>query len=104
MSKTIEWFILGIIIGLVVGGVMGSLYGSKFHRGNFGNLNNIQISEESQSEVTIFFESNPDQATLDAYCQNNMNSCMYYCRELNRNNELCSQILNMSKGGMPQRK
>lgn len=101
MSKIIIWFIVGIIIGLVIGGVAGYFYAYKSPRGNFGNFNNMQISEESKSEVTSFFESNPDQATINSYCQENPNNCIYYCREMNQDNELCTQFLNMSRGGTP---
>jgi len=104
MSKTILWFIVGIIVGLIVGGIAGYFYADKSSRGNFGNLNNMQISEESKSEITSFFESNPDQATINSYCQENINNCMYYCREMNQDSELCTQFLNMSRGGMPQRR
>lgn len=104
MSKIIIWFIVGIIIGLVIGGASGYFYANKSPRGIFENFNNMQISEESKSEVTSFFENNPDQATINSYCQENTNNCMYYCREMNQDNELCTQFLNMSRGGMPPRR
>jgi len=104
MNKTIIWFIVGIIIGLIVGGLAGYFYVDKSPRGNFGKFNNMQISEESKSEVTSFFESNPDQATLNSYCQENSNPCRYYCIEINQDNELCTRFFNMSGGGMPQRR
>lgn len=104
MSKIIIWFIVGIIIGLVIGGAIGYFYASKSPRGNVGNFNNLQINEESKAEVKSLFESNPDKDTLNSYCQQNMNNCIYYCREVNKDNELCNQFLNISGGGMPQKR
>jgi len=104
MSKIIVWFIVGLIIGLVIGGASGYFYANKSPRGNFGNFNNFQINEESKAEVTSFFEGNPDEVTLTSYCQQNMNNCMYYCREVNKDNEACNQILNMSGEGVPPKR
>jgi len=105
MSKTIAWFIVGIIVGLIMGSLAGYFYADKSSRGDFGNPNfNGQIDEDQKTEVTVFFESNYNQSEITNYCNANINFCFYYCRQINPDNNLCKNILNLSREGMPQRR
>ncbi|MFA5993000.1 MAG: hypothetical protein WC796_04810 [Candidatus Pacearchaeota archaeon] len=106
MEKLTKGIIIGLIVGLIIGIVVGYfLHGlinrSMSGRGNFQG--NFQIDDNTKNEITSFFDSNPDTATITSYCQQNKENCVYYCSNINRNSPVCSSILNMSRGGMPQK-
>ena len=91
--------IIGLIIGLLVGGAIGYfLYGMINPRGpgsmkesNFQN-NNFEIGEEIEQEIISFFESNPLSSEIESYCGENTMYCIYYCREINSEYEICDNI------------
>lgn len=85
--------ITGIIIGLIVGGMIGyfshdliSESTPKMNAGEFG------IGDETKSEVISFFDLNPSNEEVEIYCQENRKNCVYYCREINQEHEICSEI------------
>jgi hypothetical protein len=72
----------------------------EFRGGNFQPLN-----ETVKNEITSFFGNSPPSPEIEDYCKENPLYCMYYCREINSDNDFCSQLVNntQSPGGMPPR-
>jgi len=96
MKKTTIIIILAASFLVVIGlSVFGTLYFTGFltHRGNFPR-GNFQLSGTQADEVNSFFNSNPSLSDMQNYCASNRTSCFYYCRTINPNNEICSQLPN----------
>lgn len=84
-----------VIIGLVVGsyfiffahhrGYRGTGY-VNFRRGNF------TLNQSALNQTDSFFNTNPDNQSVQSYCQQNMQYCLYYCSRVNANNSACSYI------------
>ncbi len=60
--------------------------GGNFSRGGF-SLDNATIAQ-----IENFFDSNPDNQSVQSYCQQNPMYCGYYCVKINPSNDLCSEI------------
>jgi len=101
MKKGISWLVFGLIIGLLVGSMAGYLYANNYSARSFRGPNNFQLSEDEKNEVISTFNNN--SSSIESYCQENMNKCVYYCREIDNNNSFCSQ-LNMSIPRSPPQK
>jgi hypothetical protein len=108
MKKSLKIIVLIISILIVVGGIVfGTLYFTGFfvHNGNFPRRN-FQLNETQINDINSFFSSNPSLSEMQTYCSDNRGSCFYYCRSINPNSEICSQIanytqFNRTRGGMP---
>jgi len=94
MEKKLTNLFLGLFVGIVVGVILGFfIFGSgskhqEFRQENFGN-NNFNIDE---NEIINFFDSSPSDTEIESYCQENPVSCMYYCREIKPELEICGSI------------
>jgi hypothetical protein len=86
------------LIFLIIGGVAGYFIGLKQSPNNFNNQrgNFQQLDEATISQITSFFENAPTSEEVNSYCQQNQRYCIEYCRNINPNNEFCS---NISLGG-----
>jgi hypothetical protein len=62
-----------------------------FRGGNFQPLN-----QTTQDKITSFFESSPSYSDIENYCKENPVYCMYYCREMNTQESVCSEIMNFT--------
>jgi hypothetical protein len=108
MKKSIKITIIIISVLIVVGGaVFGTLYFTGFfsHRGNFPR-GNFQLNQTQINDINSFFSSNPSLSDVQTYCSTNRGSCFYYCRTINPDDEICSQIMNYTRfnrtqGGVP---
>jgi hypothetical protein len=96
--------IIGIVAGLLIGCAGGYFYAHKQVRSDFGKFNNFQLNDEQKTEANSFFESHTNQTELDSYCKQNPSGCIYYCKDVNPDNEICSQLLNIKGDGMPPRR
>lgn len=90
-NKAAVWLITGIIIGLILGGIGGFIISNNLYKRDFRG-GNLQISEETKNSIISFFESTSDTNEINSYCEQNRNYCFYYCREINPEHEICSQI------------
>jgi hypothetical protein len=88
--------IIGIVIGLVIGILAGYFLNNIINP--IRGPGNFQINENTKNEITAFFESTTDTNEINSYCEQNRMNCMYYCRSINPNNEICSQITNQTRG------
>jgi len=61
----------------------------------------IQLTDEQKQNVTSFFSSTTDAAKINDYCSQNRMECFYYCRDINPNNELCSQLMQRRPNSQP---
>jgi hypothetical protein len=91
MDKKISWLIIGLAIGLILGGAAGYIIKGNIPRNNFGR-NNFQIDENTKSDIISFFDNTSDMNEITEYCDENRFYCMYYCREINPEHEICSTI------------
>jgi len=92
MDKKINWLIIGLAIGFILGLAAGYIIKSNIPRNNFAGGGNFQIDDKTKNEITSFFESTSDINEIISYCGQNRMYCFYYCREINPNHEICSQI------------
>lgn len=109
--------IIAIIIILIVGGIGIAIYFSvdtnKFpfgkenngngQRGDFnpenmerppGNFTpgEFQIDESVKEEIILFFDSSPSEEEIETYCKKNRMYCMYYCMEIDPENNYCENM------------
>ena len=64
-------------------------------RGGFdrGEFQQMQLTDEQIENVKIFFQNTANLDEIKTYCDNNRMECFYYCREINSNHEICSQLM-----------
>ena len=91
-----------ILIILIVVLIISNLffgYMLFFHknRPNFQGQN-MQLTDEQIQSVTSFFSSTTDTTKINDYCAQNRTECFYYCRQINPNNQFCSQLMQMRLG------
>jgi Na+/glutamate symporter len=102
MDKLTKGIIIGLIIGLVLGLVIGGVVGYFLHNNMNRNFTqgrgNFQIDENTKNEITSFFETNTDMNTISSYCEQNRVNCLYYCRSINPNHEICKELGNYTLG------
>jgi hypothetical protein len=60
------------------------------------NPGRFQLDEAGISEVTGMFTDPGSAAFLPDYCTENRMNCMYYCVNVNPDNEYCREIRNES--------
>jgi len=103
-KSNIAMIVLFSAVFLIAGGVAGfflhNIIAGRTGGRDFGN-SNFQLSQEQISNVTDFFNSNPDSTQTEAYCSQNRGMCFYYCRQVNPNADYCSQMmsqLNTNRG------
>jgi len=96
--------IVGLIVGLVLGGIIGYLVGTNLHRNNFMRNPNLHIDEVTIDQISSFFENTSDINEIRSYCDENRMYCMYYCRDMNQDHEICEELTNTmsSWGRLPQ--
>ena len=104
MEKLKRGIIIGLVIGLISGLVIGIFAG--FVIRNNSNRNGVsqkdfQINDDAKNEVTSLFENSLDIAEINSYCEQNRMGCVYYCRSINPNNEMCNQMNISQAGGRP---
>jgi len=100
MNKLIKGIIVGLIIGLVLGCLAGYFMHNITNTRNFTQgRGNLKIDENTQNEITSFFNSDPNTDAINTYCGQNRMYCAYYCRNINPSHEICSQYPNISRGG-----
>lgn len=82
---------------------MNGNFNASDRRGNFSQ-NQTPPDEETKNQITSFFGNSPSSSEIEDYCSKNPSYCMYYCREINSDNDFCSQLVNntQSPGDMPQ--
>jgi gas vesicle protein len=85
---------IGIIIGMIIGGLMGYFLSGLIikPKSEFTRNQDFQIDENTKEEVISFFGSNPTNEEVEKYCQENRMYCMYYCMEINQNDDVCEKI------------
>jgi len=83
--------LIGLLIGLVVGGVASYLIFNN-HRGFSGRNFQSNLSEAQINDLTSFFNSNYTSGEIKSYCEQNRMNCMYYCRNINQDNEICKNM------------
>ena len=74
-----------------------------FNRTGAGFRGNFTLNQTMISEIENFFSSNPDNQSLQNYCQKDMMYCNYYCTKINPNNTACSDLPqpNFNRTGAP---
>jgi len=88
--------LIGIVILLLISNLFfGYMFffhksGPDFNRGNFQQM---QLTDEQIQSVTSFFENTSDTNEITDYCNNNRMECFYYCRTINPDHEICSQLM-----------
>jgi|GEM_PF-2277783 len=86
------------VIGAVSYFIFGNLSKLGFKDNGFnasdrgGNFQPNPITEEIKNEITSFFESFPSSSEIEEYCNTNINYCMYYCMDINKTAEICSEL------------
>ncbi len=92
ISKLVVGLVIGILLGLIIGGV-ASYFIFNGHR-SFPRGNNFQLnlSESQISDVTSFFNSSHSSTEITSYCEQNSIDCIYYCRNINQNEEVCQNM------------
>lgn len=89
MSK----IIIGLMIGIVIGLIAGYFVPHNLGREGFPEKNNnFQIDEETKNSITSFFESTSDANEISNYCDYNRMNCMYYCKNINSEHEICKTL------------
>ena len=69
-------------------------YAPDFRRDfNRGDFQQMQLTDEQIQSVTSFFDSTTDTTKINNYCEQNRMECFYYCRNINTNNQYCSQLM-----------
>ncbi len=63
---------------------------------------NFQMSEETKNQVTAFFNQTSDISEIKAYCDQNRGNCIYYCRNINKDHEICKDLMNYTFQGRRQ--
>jgi len=58
---------------------------------------NVSLSEEDKYSTVNFFNSTSSIEEINNYCENNRMNCMYYCREINPQNEVCKKLFELNK-------
>jgi hypothetical protein len=88
-----------VIAIVIIGGVVGYLYFNGYfgnnQRGNSngpGQRRNFQMNQTQIDDVTNFFSTNPTSDEIQTYCSTNRGECMYYCRNVNQENDYCKQL------------
>jgi len=97
MEKLTKGIIIGLIVGLIIGGILGYVLHNQINRNFIQGRENPQINEETIKEIENFFESNSDINEIRSYCDNYRVNCFYYCRNINPDHEICSQIQPMGE-------
>jgi hypothetical protein len=93
-SNTI--LIVAVIILLISNlffGYMLFFHNNQGRLGPRGDFPQMQLTDEQIQEVTSFFNSTTDITEIKDYCDVNRMNCFYYCRTVNPDHEICSQLM-----------
>ncbi|HJX50332.1 MAG TPA: hypothetical protein VJ438_02625 [Candidatus Nanoarchaeia archaeon] len=88
--------LIGVVIVLLLSNLFfGYMFFFHNNRTNFnrGEFPQMQLTDEQIQSVTSFFEDNFDTNEITDYCNNNRMECFYYCRTINPDHEICSQLM-----------
>jgi hypothetical protein len=88
--------ILIIIVGILLASNLFFGYMLFFHKSKLGfgkGFQNMQLTEEQINSVKNFFSSTADINEIKNYCDSKKMECFYYCRNINQNHEICSQLM-----------
>jgi len=99
MNKTIKIIIIAtIIVGITIGAYF--ITKTKNTQRNFPERpQNFQVNQKTEEEIISFFNSASDSQEIETYCKDNGMNCMYYCKNINPEDEYCTQMIE----NMPQR-
>ena len=90
----INQIIVFSLIFLIIGGVAGYFIGLKQSQDNpnipGGNFQ--EIDEQTKTEINYFFENTQSIDEVNSYCKENPMYCMEYCKNINPDNEFCSNM------------
>lgn len=67
-------------------------------RGQFRNMANFSFDEETKNSIAEFFSSSPNIEEVRDYCRQNRMNCVYYCREVNPEHEVCNELARAGGG------
>jgi len=84
--------IIGILIGLILGGIVGYFICNNSRRVTPFRNQNFQIDEDTKKQIYFFFENTTDIDEIRSYCENNRINCFYYCKNINQNHVICSEL------------
>lgn len=59
-------------------------------QGNFSQ--EVNLNDETKKEIAEFFGSSPSLEESIKYCSSSSINCMYYCMEVDRENQICSEL------------
>lgn len=96
LMKNTNTLVIVVLILLVISNLFfGYMFffhknGPNFNRGDFPQM---QLTDEQIQSVTSFFENTSDTNEITDYCNNNRMECFYYCRTINPDHEICSQLM-----------
>ena len=104
-KRSSKKLVIALVVIIVLAGVIaGFIYfhnannRGKFNhsRGQWQNSSrmggNFQLNQTQISDISSFFNSNPSSDQISSYCLNNRGACFYYCRNVNSNLTMCSQM------------
>jgi hypothetical protein len=90
MKKTKFLIITAVIIVILIIACIGAyFYFKTIHSQRFSQR--FQLNQSQIQDVTDFFNSNPSSEQIQTYCKENRN-CLYYCRNINSENDYCRQL------------
>jgi hypothetical protein len=89
-SKTKFLIITAVIIIILIIACVEAYFYFKHSNPRF-QTRNFQLNQSQIQDVTNFFDSSPSAEQIQTYCQQNRN-CLYYCRNINSDNDYCKQL------------
>jgi hypothetical protein len=95
ISKKVIFAIVLVGIIIVIGSCIGIyVYITGINHQHFPSRGrgNFTFNNETLNQTSDYFNNNSDLQTVQAYCQQNMIYCRYYCDRTDPNNSLCSQL------------
>jgi hypothetical protein len=81
-----------IIIGVIVYFFFVGKKENNYPNKQFSNRGNFSFDEEKVNATIKFFANAPSLDQAKTYCENDTAYCFYYCRQVNPNNEICSEL------------
>ncbi len=96
LMKNTNTLVIVVLILLVISNLFfGYMFFFHNNQPNFnrGNFQQMQLTNEQIQSVTSFFENTLDTNEITDYCNNNRMECFYYCRTINPDHEICSQLM-----------
>jgi len=100
MKKGIMILIIVIVVLIIAGGVFGYLYftGAFNNHSRFQNRN-FQLNQSEIDKTNAFFDSSPSESDVTSFCNEYRADCFYYCRTVNPQSSICTQMMNFTRNG-----